>query len=319
MPESLEVSSVKSALVTGAAGFIGSHLVEALHAADVRVVGIDDERSGDWHRVSVPCTDIRRDLGTLTAAELDDLCCDADVLFHLAAEKHNAGRVDPQRIIDVNIDSTFRLFVAAARNHMEKVVFASSLYAYGSMGPAPMREVDVPHPRTMYGMSKLAGEHMLAALQHEYSLGWTAARIFFVYGPKQFAEGGYKSVIVSNFERIARGEAPTVYGDGEQVLDYVYITDALAALVAMVSHEQDGKTLNLASGRGMSVNELTKEMLAVSRSSLEPRVCPPDWTAGSRRVGDPGLAARELGWLTRTPIADGLRRCWEWTKGSDHS
>jgi len=303
---------VRQALVTGAAGFIGCHLVEALDEAGCDVIGIDDERSGDWRRVRVPCTRLRRDIADLAPEELIELCAGADAVFHLAAEKHNSAKATPQKIIDVNISATRRLFDAAARAGRPKVVFASSLYAYGSMGPEPMRETDLPTPTTMYGVSKLAGEHLLRVAQRDHGLPWSVARLFFVYGPRQYAEGGYKSVIVSNFERLARGEAPTVFGDGEQSLDYVFIDDVVGALLAMVAPEHDGKTLNVASGQGTTVNALTAAMLHASDSQLAPRTCPPDWTAGSRRVGDPAAAGRELGWKAGTPLEVGLQRCWDW-------
>lgn len=309
-------SGQRRAVVTGAAGFIGCHLVEALDAKGCAVIGIDDERSGDWSRVQAPCTQVRRDLADLAPRELDDLCCEADIVFHLAAEKHNQAKATPQRIIDVNIAATRRLFESAARAQRPKVVFTSSLYAYGSMGPEPMRETDVPAPKTMYGVSKLAGEHMLRIAYDDQRLAWSVARLFFVYGPRQFAEGGYKSVIVSNYERLARGEAPTVFGDGEQALDYVYIDDVVAALILMAAPEHDGKTLNIGSGQRTTVNALTAAMLDASGTRLEPRACPADWTAGSVRVGDPGAAARELGWKADTPMAVGLRRTWEWMRES---
>lgn len=309
-----DLSGMQRALVTGAAGFIGCHLVEALAAAGTEVVGLDNERSGDWSRVQAPCEQIRRDLADLSPDDLVSLCGDVDVVFHLAAEKHNSAKATPQRIIDVNISATNRLFDAAGRVGRPKVVFASSLYAYGSMGPLPMRENDVPAPVTMYGVSKLAGEQMLRVASNEHSLGWTAARLFFIYGPRQFADGGYKSVIVSNFERLMRDEAPTVYGDGEQALDYVYVDDAIAALLAMAAREHNGKVLNVASGRGVTVNELTAAMLTVSGSELEARTCPPDWTAGSSRVGEPTAAATEIGWKAETAIEVGLQRCWEWMR-----
>jgi UDP-glucose 4-epimerase len=307
---------VRVALVTGAAGFIGCHLVEALHVAGIDVVGIDNERSGDWKRVHAPCSQVHRDLADLSEFELADLCRDVDVVFHLAAEKHNSAEATPQKIIDVNISATRRLFDAAGRAQRPKVVFASSLYAYGSMGPEPMRETDVPAPTTTYGMSKLAGEYLLRVAQHQSSLAWTVARLFFVYGPHQYAEGGYKSVIVSNFERIARAEEPTVYGDGEQALDYVFVDDAVAALLAMTARRHDGRTFNVASGRATSVNELTKLMLDVSGSAMTPKSCPPDWTAGSRRIGDPARAASDLDWESEISVDEGLQRCWDWMRRS---
>ncbi len=314
MPEPARAPAVARALVTGAAGFIGCHLVEALAASGTEVVGLDDGRTGDWDRIQAPCRRVERDLADCSVAELADLCAGVDVVFHLAAEKHNSAKDSPQRIIDVNVSATSRLFDAAGRAARPKVVFTSSLYAYGSMGPDTMRETDVPAPSTTYGVSKLAGEHLLRVAERQHGLNWTVARLFFVYGPRQYALGGYKSVIVSNFERLARGEAPVVFGDGEQALDYVFVADVVDALVAMAAPEHHGKTINVASGHGVTVNELTAAMIAASGSAVTPRAEPADWTAGSRRVGDPSLAAGELAWKAETPLAAGLARCWDFTR-----
>src|SRR5690606_24966184 len=134
---------------------------------------------------------------------------------------------------------------------------------------------------------------------------------------RQYAEGGYKSVIVSNFERLQRGERPTIYGDGRQALDYLYVDDVVAALVQLAEPEHDGVLVNLGSGRATDIVELTGLMLEVADSSLEPRYCPPDWTAGTRRVADPAYAAQQLGWRATTPLTEGLRLVWSWMSGEN--
>jgi UDP-glucose 4-epimerase len=304
------------AVVTGAAGFIGSHLAARLAESGREVIGIDNERSGDWSRVTFPCTRVERDLVDMTVDDLVGVMDGADVCFHLAAEKYNSSSSTPQRVIDVNISATQRLVDAAARAGVRKVVFTSSLYAYGSMGPDPMSETDVPAPTTAYGMSKIAGEHLLRVAQRDSDLSWSVARLFFVYGTRQYAEGGYKSVIMSNFERIRRGERPTIFGDGEQSLDYVYVDDVVEALVRMTDATYDGGMFNIGTGRGISVNEMTKLMLEVSGTNLEPIECPADWTAGSARVGDPNHTRKALGWSASIDIDAGLRRVWEWMGAS---
>ena len=198
------------------------------------------------------------------------------------------------------------------RARVRKVVFTSSLYAYGSLGPEPMKETDVPAPTTMYGLSKVAGEHLLRVADREQGLRWTVARLFFVYGPRQYAEGGYKSVIVVNYERLRRGEAPLIHGDGEQTLDYVYVDDAVDALVAMAADSHHGGVFNVASGRGVSIAELTAPCRRPPARISTRCTTPPDWTAGSRRVGDPSLASNELGWRATMPIEEGVRRVWNW-------
>ena len=299
----------QKAVVTGAAGFIGCHLVERLVADGWTVAGVDDERSGEWRRVPTQVKPINRDLASLADDELLSLCRDARVLFHLAAEKYNSPDSTPQRVIDVNISATRRLFDAAARAGVGKVIFTSSLYAYGALGPASMAESDVPAPTTTYGLSKLAGEHLLRVAARDHGLRWTVGRLFFIYGPRQYAEGGYKSVILKNFERIRRGENPVVFGDGEQALDYVYVDDCIEALLRMLPSEHDGWTYNVASGHATTVNELTRLMLDVSGSLLEPVDGPADWTANTVRVGSPELAARRLVWHRRPRSKRGSRTC----------
>ncbi len=128
--------------VTGAAGFIGSHLSRAL-AAEHDVIGIDNGRSGDWNRVADSVARHNLDITAPDASDWADLLRDTDVLFHLAAEKYNSSRTTPQRVIDTNITATARLFEGAARAGVQQVVFTSSLYAYGSVGPEPMSEEQV--------------------------------------------------------------------------------------------------------------------------------------------------------------------------------
>jgi UDP-glucose 4-epimerase len=300
----------RRALVTGAAGFIGSHLVARLSDLGWQVIGIDNERSGDWSRISVPCRRIERDLAAMNTSELAAAAAGAEVCFHLAAEKHNSSRTTPQRVIDVNISATRRVLEAAARSEVGKVVFTSSLYAYGSLGPAPMSERDLPAPTTVYGTSKLTGEHLLRVAARSEGLRWSVARLFFGYGPGQYAEGGYKSVIVANFERLLRHERPIIYGDGKQALDYVYVDDVVEALLMLAEPENNGLVCNIGTGRAVSVGELTEIMLTISGRSLEPLTCPPDWTAGSVRVADTRLARETLGWTASTAIEEGLERVW---------
>jgi UDP-glucose 4-epimerase len=300
------------AVVTGAAGFIGCNLAERLVEQGWTVRALDNERSGDWRRLAVPVERVEHDLASLTGDELLSLCEGAEALFHLAAEKHNSSKTTPQRTIEVNVQATQRLFDAAANAGVRKVVFTSSLYAYGSRGPDSMVEDDLPAPTTVYGASKVAGEHLLRVAGQENGLGWTVGRLFFIYGPRQYAEGGYKSVIVKNFERIRRGENPVIFGDGEQALDYVYVDDCVDALVAMLAPEHDGCTYNVATGQAITVNELTGLMLEASGSDLEPVSGPEDETAGTVRKGSPTLAASRLAWHANTPIDEGLGRVWAW-------
>jgi nucleoside-diphosphate-sugar epimerase len=304
-------TGARTALVTGAAGFIGCHLAERLVADGWVVRGIDDERTGDWNRVKVPVERIDRSLEDMSASDLSTACTGVDALFHLAAEKHNTPGVTADRTVNVNIAATARLFDAAGAAAIPKLVFTSSLYAYGSLGPDAMSETDLPAPSTVYGMSKLAGEQLLRVTERTHGTSWSVARLFFIYGPRQLAAGGYPSVIVRNFTRIRQGERPVVNGDGGQALDYVFVDDCVDCLVRLADRAHDGVMVNVASGRPVSVAELTRSMLEISGSSLEPVEGDADWTAGTRRWGTTERAAQEVGWSASTDLHDGLRRVWE--------
>ncbi len=205
----------KHVAITGIGGFIGSHLAEAVRRAGAaRLVGIDNFAYGRRNNLSGILGDredrlVLRDIREIDTLEWTEILDGIDVLFHLAAEKHNQSRDDPERVLEVNVVATRRLFAAARAADVRKLVFASSLYAHGRRGPPAIREGERPLPDTTYGTSKLAGEHLLAELSDD-AMRYTTLRFFVVYGPRQFAGSGYRSVIIRNFERILRGDAPMI-------------------------------------------------------------------------------------------------------------
>ncbi len=298
-------------LITGVAGFIGGHLAHSLAPAH-DVTGIDNCRSGDWNRVPEHVQRVDLDMVDPSVEDWADLLDGTDVLFHLAAEKYNSSRSTPQKVIDTNISAMARLLEGAARAHVGQTVFTSSLYAYGRVGPEPMREDQVLAPTTYYGMSKAAGEHLLRVAQRDHGLAWACARLFFVYGPHQYAGGGYKSVIMTNFERMLRGSPPVINGSGEQRLDYVNVRDVVQALILLAEPANAGLTVNIGTGRAPTIRELIALMQKVADSRLEPLSGPADWTDGTVRCGDVALAQRALGWVASTPPEAGLAEVWQW-------
>jgi len=197
-----------------------------------------------------------------------------------------------------------------------KVVFASSVFAYGRRHGAPLREDEAARPTTAYGMSKLLGERLLA---HVHAAGGpvpASLRYFFVYGPRQYPGLGYKSVIVRNYERLLRGERPTVFGDGRQVLDYVYIDDAVDAAVRALERAPAGAVYNVGAGQPLAVGDLIDRMMRATGRVVPPEHLPPDETAGSSRVADLTRIRAELGWEPRVGLDEGLLRTWQWMRES---
>ena len=303
-------------LVTGGAGFIGSHLVDALLARGARRVTIvDSMRFANEHhaghardRVEV----IRHALGLEPFERLAPALAGVDCLFHLAAEKHNQSLATPEQLLAANVTGTYALFDGAARAGVRKLVFSSSLYAYGRVAGPPLVETELSPPWSLYGISKLTGEHLAGHVRRQHGIAAVSLRYFFVYGPRQFPGTGYKSVIVSNFERLRRGEAPVIFGDGEQALDYVYVDDVVAASIDAMESDLDGEVVNLGSGEATTINALTRAMIDVSGRALAPAHGPADWTAGSSRVADVAKARRLLAWRPTVPLGEGLRRTYEW-------
>lgn len=311
---------MKSVLVTGAAGFIGGHLCEKLARLDVHeILGVDSLRAGTWVRVPASIRKVELEISTVSLDGWIELLANVDVLFHLAAEKYNSSKSTPQRLINTNVSATETILRAAAIAKVQRVVFTSSLYAYGSTGPMPMCEGDTPQPNTLYGASKLMGEHLLASIDRELGLSWNCARLFFVYGPHQYANGGYKSVIISNFERLLRGERPLVNGDGLQKLDYVYVDDCVDALISLATSPVDRKIINVASGAPISVLDLTKMMSATAGSELQPIFQGQDWTHGTSRWGCNEFAATHFGWSSAVRLVEGLASTFKWMQKKQHS
>ncbi len=309
----VDISGAK-VVVTGGAGFIGSHLTRALiERGAAHVTVIDSLRYGDLTNLGGirGVTVIKHTLGTNSVDRLDEILQGQDLLFHLAAEKHNQSKDSPYDVIRANIDGSLQVFTAAAKGGVRKIMYSSSLYAYGRVSGANLNESDLPSPRTVYGMTKLAGEHLLAHVCREFGISYSNLRYFFVYGPKQFAGMGYKSVIVKNFERLLKGEQPIIFGDGNQTLDYIFIDDIIEATIRAMETDTEGAVINAGRGEDVSVTALLKTMCEILGVDFKPIYQAADSTAGTRRVGDTGRMKTLLQWTPQIDLIEGLSRTVE--------
>jgi len=296
------------AIVTGGAGFIGSHVVEALAARGDDVVVIDDLSRGRRENVHeaarLVVADVR-DAGAVGVA-FDELR--PEVCFHLAAQVDVRASVErPDHDCEVNVLGTVRI-LEAARRLGTQVVFSSTGGAIYGECERPARE-DAPRlPLSPYGASKLAGEEYLAAYNRLHGAGHVSLRLGNVYGPRQDPHGE-AGVVAIFLGRLAHGEPPRIYGDGLQVRDYVFVGDVVRALLAGAGRR--GGVFNVGTGRATSVLALCDACRRVSGLDIGPVFAPVRLGELERSVLDPGLAERELGFRTETELHDGLTATWE--------
>jgi UDP-glucose 4-epimerase len=303
-------------VVTGGCGFIGSHLVRRLSELPVaRLVILDDLRNGS--RDSLAGLDDRVELRTVpldgTAPDLvREAVHGADYLLHLAALKHNDPESGAEEVLKTNVLGTFHLFEAAARARVRRIVFSSSLYAYGRTAGAPMSEDEPALPTTVYGTTKLAGERLLYALGREGGPAFNSLRYFFAYGPGRSDESPYRSVITLTFDRLLRGERAVVHGDGQQILDYIFVGDVVEATIRALTSEVTGEVLNVCSGKGVRVLELLRQIQQAAGREGDPiDRAPADATDGTSRVGDPAKCSYVLRFRAATSLSEGLAATFE--------
>jgi nucleoside-diphosphate-sugar epimerase len=310
---------MKALLVAGAAGFIGSHLVDRLLAEGREVVGIDAftgyysrrrkernlesaSRKGGFRLVE----------GDLLDLDLDGLVRGVDGIVHLAGEpgvrRSWGGAL--RRYLERNVVSTERLLEAAWRNGVPRFVYASSSSVYGS---DPGHPVDEDHPRrptSPYGLSKLAAEELIQLYRRERGVPGTILRYFTVYGPRQRPEMAVSRFIFSAL----RGRPVDVYGDGEQIRDMTYVADAVDATVAAL--DAPPGVYNVGGGTRATVNALLDAVSRVTGSPVEPRYGPAAEGDMRSTWADSRRAARSLDYLPRTGLEEGISAQVAWARES---
>ena len=300
------------AVVTGGAGFIGSHLVDALVARGDEVHVLDNLATGSRDVVNAGAGfhegDIRSDAAAVFAEARPVL------VFHLAAQADVGTSVErPDYDADVNVVGTVRV-LEAARACGAQLVFSSTGGAIYGECDGPAGEDAPRQPISPYGMAKLCAEEYLAGWNRLHGTGHVALRFANVYGPRQAAslEGGVVAIFL---ERLAKGDGGSVFGDGGQTRDFVYVGDVVRALLAAAGH--DGGVFNIGTGVETSVNELHAACRRAAGVDAQPEHAAARPGDVLRSVIDPTRAERELGWRAETPLDDGLARTWAWTTSRD--
>ncbi|MEM7223675.1 MAG: NAD-dependent epimerase/dehydratase family protein [Pseudomonadota bacterium] len=300
-----------SYLVTGGAGFIGSHLVESLLADGHRVRVLDNLSTGSRSNLPEDAELLVDDLADYQAVR--DAMDGVDKCFHLAAvasvERCNRDWPGTSRI---NLGGTIHVLDCARALGGVPVVYASSAAIYGTSRSTPLREDLDPNPVSSYGADKLACEIYARVAAESGAAPATGMRIFNVYGPRQSPESDYSGVISIFIERLSRGLPLVVNGDGRQVRDFVYIDDVVRTFrAAMDLTDRGAKVFNICTGRATSILELAETLSELYQVSPQIDEAPPRLGDVRTSIGDPRAAIESLGVECRTPLREGLRQTIE--------
>jgi nucleoside-diphosphate-sugar epimerase len=306
------------ALVTGAAGFIGSHLTEALVSLGAKVVALDDLSGGDWNNLAGFDAPVEKITGSiLDIAALDRAAAGCKFVFHLAALGSVPRSVEqPDLYYQVNDIGTVNVLQAARRAAVQRVMFSASSSAYGDPPQDTAKVETMPTlPRSPYASTKVAGESSLRAWYHSYNLDTVSLRYFNIFGPRQNANSAYAAVIAAFAKAMIAGGPGTIFGDGTQSRDFTFVANAVHAnlLAARAQGPIGGEVINVATGRRVDVLKLHNEMAAIfARPDWKPILKP--FRAGDvlHSLADISKAGRLLGYKPLVDFETGLQSTVQW-------
>lgn len=306
-------------LVTGGAGFVGSHIVDLLLEAGAREVVVIDNmvrgrpenlaRAMDSRRVDLVQGDI------CDHALMSQLVAGTDIVFHEAALRITHCAAEPELAMRVMVDATFDLLRLCVQEKVRRVVFASSASIYGMATQFPTEETHHPYGnRTLYGAAKSFGEGLLRSFNDMYGLDYVALRYFNVYGPRMDLHGRYTEVMVRWMERLNAGQPPIIFGDGLQTMDMVHVRDVARANLLAAQAEVSDRVYNVGSGTETSLLDLARQLaIAMDRAELRPvHDAERSVNPVPKRLSSTRAAERDLGFRTAIPFDQGIAELVQW-------
>ena len=303
-------------LVTGGAGFIGSHVVEILIAKGYQVSVLDNLTTGSVGNLSdnLPSGKLRIVRGDIRdAVAVRQALVDADAVIHLAALIDTGYSVEKPAIVNhVNVGGTVTLLKESVDLKVRRFIFASSTAVYGDSDKLPLQEESEKKPISPYAVSKLAGEEYCKMYSRTFGLETVSLRFFNVYGLRQ-VNNGYAGVITKFIERVSHGQPPLIYGDGEQTRDFVHVTDVARACVLALEKEGLSQcSINVGTGKPTRITDLASLIINIfSASGLEPQYTPPKVGDIKENFADLTNASRMLGFAPRVSLREGLEELAE--------
>lgn len=288
-------------VITGGAGFIGSHLADALLAQGYETHVVDNLANG--HKEDVPAAAVFHEKDILDTAAMREIFAGASAVFHLAALPRVTFSIDyPAESHAANIDGTFSVLLAARDAKVGRVVYGASSSAYGEQATMPFTEDMKPNPLSLYGFQKYAGEEYARLFSLNYGLSTVSLRFFSVYGPRMRPDGGYALAIPKFLAARKAGEPLPITGDGTQTRDFTHVRDVVAACSAAMDSSTVGKgeVINICAGRNVSVETLA-DLIGGEKNHLPNRAGDVQDT-----FGDNARAKSLLGWAPHVTLEEGI-------------
>lgn len=304
----------RQALVTGGAGFIGSHLVARLLCEGWNVRVLDNFSSGKWDNLHCQQSDVEVIVGDVRDQDAcRRACTGCDSVFHLAAIASVASSVEnPLLSHEVTLGGTLNVLLAARNAHVRRVVFSSSASVYGNAETVPTSEQQPLDPQSPYASAKATGEFYCRNFQTLYGLETVILRYFNVFGPRQSANSGYAAAIPCFVDAALQGRTPRVYGDGLQTRDFVYVENVASAnLQAALSDGVAGQVFNIGSGVSVSLLALLADLGRLAGVDLTPEFCPARVGEVRHSRADIAHARHLMGYTPNISLTAGLKRTLE--------
>lgn len=304
-------------LITGGAGFIGSHLADDLLARGMKVRVLDDFSSGRRSNLRAADSALEVQEGSVANPAVCRSACEGVtyVLHHAAIPSVPRSIAHPREAHETNVTGTLNLLEAARTVGVRRLVFAASSSAYGDQ-PAPTKsESLLPDPLSPYAAGKLAAEHYLAVWNNGFGLETVSLRYFNVFGPRQDPKSDYAAVVPRFVTAMLRGQQPVIYGDGGQTRDFTPVANnVLAVLLACVAPKAPGRVINVACGSSHSLLNLVERINAILGTSIAPRFEPARTGDIRHSAADIALAREVLGFEPIVSFEEGLRKTVDWFK-----